>query len=401
MTCIGNSGSLEQHADQWVDQGLEGVVVLSGNRNFPGRVNPKLPAGYLASPALCVAYAIAGTININIEKDPITFDAKGKPVYLHDLMPSDAEVSAIEKQVVTTDLFAQRKAQVWDGTIHWQKLDGERSILFPWEAKSTYLRRPKYLEDIQLEPKQTLEFQNAKALFVLGDNVTTDHISPAFSIPAKSLAGQWLLEHGEDPKDLNQYSTRRSNHEVMLRGAFTNPAIENLQVQHLAEVPKGQGVWSWNVKQDQVLPLYDAAQEYVAEQIPTVVFAGINYGAGSSRDWAAKAQALLGVKAVIAQSVERIHRSNLIGMGILPLLFQEGESVEKLNLSGNESFDFSGLDDLKVGNNVICMTIRSQTEADKQCNLELRIDSLQEIRYLMNGGILPFVIRKMVNKSAA
>lgn len=333
MTCIGNSGSLEKHADLWVNQGLEGVVVLSGNRNFPGRVNPKLPAGYLASPALCVAYAIAGTININIEKDPITFDAKGKPVYLQDLMPLDAEVTAIEKQVVTTDLFAQRKAQVWDGTTHWQKLEGKKSILFPWDAKSTYLRRPQYLEDIQLEPKQSLEFKDAKALFVLGDNVTTDHISPAFSIPAKSLAGQWLLEHGEDPKDLNQYSTRRSNHEVMLRGAFTNPAIENLQVQHLPEVPKGQGVWSWNVNQNQVLPLYDAAQEYVAQQISTVVFAGINYGAGSSRDWAAKAQALLGVKAVIAQSVERIHRSNLIGMGILPLLFQEGSSVEKLNLS--------------------------------------------------------------------
>ncbi|MHA3093156.1 aconitate hydratase AcnA [Acinetobacter brisouii] len=401
MTCIGNSGSLEQHADQWVEQGLEGVVVLSGNRNFPGRVNPKLPAGYLASPALCVAYALAGTIMLNLEHDPVTHDASGQAVYLKDLMPSDEEVAAIEKQVVSSDFFVQRKAQLWEGTSHWKMLSSEHSVLFPWKPTSTYLRRPKYLEDIPLQPKQTLAFQDAKALFVLGDNVTTDHISPAFSIPANSLAGQWLLERGESPEDLNQYSTRRSNHEVMLRGAFTNPAIENQLVQQEPNVPKGQGVWTWDAEHQQVQPLYLAAQSYLARDIPTIVFAGINYGAGSSRDWAAKAQALLGVKAVVARSIERIHRSNLIGMGILPLLFQAGQSVEDLELSGQESFDFSGFDDLQVGNNAITMHIKLPQQPDKKVMLDLRIDSLQELRYLINGGILPFVIRKTIQKTSS
>ncbi|MFL4396776.1 aconitate hydratase AcnA [Acinetobacter pittii] len=399
MTCIGNSGSLEQHADQWVDQGLKGVVVLSGNRNFSGRVNPKLPAGYLASPALCVAYAIAGTILINLENDPIAYDAKNQPIFLKDLMPTDAEVRAIEQAVVTADLFIDRKAQIWNGTSHWQKLKGEYSELFPWDINSTYLRRPKYLENIGLEPRNNLAFKNAKALFVLGDNVTTDHISPAYSIPANSLAGEWLIKRGERIEDLNQYSTRRSNHEVMLRGAFTNPAIENLQLKNVSDAPKNQGVWAWNLKHEQIQPLYDVAQEYVNTKIPTIVFAGINYGSGSSRDWAAKAQALLGVKAVIAQSIERIHRSNLIGMGILPLLFKNGEKTEDLQLNGNETFSFSGLEDLSVGNNNIVMTIQSEHISDKEIELDLRIDSSQEIRYLINGGILPYVIRKIVNKS--
>lgn len=399
MTCIGNSGSLEQHADQWVDQGLKGVVVLSGNRNFSGRVNPKLPAGYLASPALCIAYAIAGTILINLEKDPIAYDIEGQPIYLKDLMPTDAEVKAIEKAVVTADLFISRKEQIWNGTSHWQKLKGDYSELFPWNINSTYLRRPKYLENIGLEPRENLAFNNAKALFVLGDNVTTDHISPAYSIPANSLAGKWLIERGEHVEDLNQYSTRRSNHEVMLRGAFTNPAIENLQLKDESTAPKNQGVWAWNLKHTQIQPLYGVAEEYVKAQIPTIVFAGINYGSGSSRDWAAKAQALLGVKAVVAQSIERIHRSNLIGMGILPLLFKNEQKFEDLQLNGDETFSFSGFDKLCVGNNNIVMTIRSEHISDKQIDLDLRIDSSQEIRYLIHGGILPYVIRKIVKKS--
>lgn len=399
MTCIGNSGSLEQHADQWVDQGLKGVVVLSGNRNFSGRVNPKLPAGYLASPALCIAYAIAGTILINLEKDPIAYDIEGQPIYLKDLMPTDAEVKAIEKAVVTADLFISRKEQIWSGTSHWQKLKGDYSELFPWNINSTYLRRPKYLENIGLEPRENLAFNNAKALFVLGDNVTTDHISPAYSIPANSLAGKWLIERGEHVEDLNQYSTRRSNHEVMLRGAFTNPAIENLQLKDESTAPKNQGVWAWNLKHTQIQPLYGVAEEYVKAQIPTIVFAGINYGSGSSRDWAAKAQALLGVKAVVAQGIERIHRSNLIGMGILPLSFKNEQKFEDLQLNGDETFSFSGFDKLCVGNNNIVMTIRSEHISDKQIDLDLRIDSSQEIRYLIHGGILPYVIRKIVKKS--
>lgn len=399
MTCIGNSGSLESHANDWVEQGLEGVVVLSGNRNFPSRVNPKLLSGYLASPALCVAYAIAGTILINIEKDPLALDQAGKPVYLKDLMPTDLEVAAIENEVVQPEYFKKRKEQVWDGSTHWQSLKGERSVLFPWVDSSTYLRRPKYLENIGLTVKECLKLKNAQTLCVVGDNVTTDHISPAYSIPANSLAGQWLLERGEHPADLNQYSTRRSNHEVMLRGAFTHKAIENVLTRNHPDVPKGQGVWTWNIEKTAVQPLYEAAQGYVEQHVPTLIFAGINYGAGSSRDWAAKAQALLGVKAVVAQSIERIHRSNLIGMGILPLIFQAGQKVADLNLSGKEKFDFSGLENLNVGTNTVTMTIKTDQQLDRNVLLDLRIDSLQEIRYLMNGGILPFVIRKIVNNS--
>ncbi|MGY2259691.1 aconitate hydratase AcnA [Pseudomonas sp. SDO55104_S430] len=396
MTCIGNSGSLEEHVDQFADQGLKGVVVLSGNRNFEGRVNPKIPAGYLASPALCVAYAIAGTIDIDLEADVLARDRDGNPVYLHDLMPTDAAIAEQVAQVVKPEFFRDRLAKVWDGTHHWQALSAEGSVQFPWSPQSTYLRRPQYLADISAEAKTTLAISGARTLMVLGDNVTTDHISPAYSIPADSLAGQWLLEHGENRDDLNQYSTRRSNHEVMLRGAFTNKSVRNLQ---LGDNQPGEGAWAWNADHSRCLPLYEAAQSYAASHTPMIVFAGINYGAGSSRDWAAKAQALLGVKAVVAQSIERIHRSNLIGMGVLPLQFGAGQSVADLALQGDESFDFLGLDEIGVGNNRVVMVIRRGNGEEQRIELSLRIDSQQEIRYLLNGGVLPFVIRKVVKRT--
>lgn len=396
MTCIGNSGSLEEHVEHFADQGLKGVVVLSGNRNFEGRVNPKVPAGYLASPALCVAYAIAGTIDIDLESQALAQDRHGNPVYLRDLMPSDAEIAAQVAKVVKPEFFQQRLAKVWDGTHHWQSLSAEGSVQFPWNPSSTYLRRPQYLADIPADPKTTLAINGARTLMVLGDNVTTDHISPAYSIPADSLAGQWLLERGEHPQDLNQYSTRRSNHEVMLRGAFTNKAVRN---RLLGDVQPGLGAWAWNADNTQCLPLYEAAKSYAAMHIPMVVFAGINYGAGSSRDWAAKAQMLLGVKAVVAQSIERIHRSNLIGMGVIPLQFKPGQSVDDLALQGDECFDFLGLDDLVVGDNRVRMLIQRGNGEQQQVELGVRIDSLQEIRYLVNGGVLPFVIRKVVQRT--
>lgn len=396
MTCIGNSGKLEEHVETFADQGLKGVVVLSGNRNFEGRVNPKVPAGYLASPALCVAYAIAGTIDIDLTSQPLAEDAEGNAVYLHDLMPSDAEIAAQVAEVVKPEFFQQRLATVWEGTHHWQALSAEGSVQFPWSPESTYLRRPQYLADIQAEPKASLAISGAHALMVLGDNVTTDHISPAGAIPANSLAGQWLLERGEDPQDLNQYSTRRSNHEVMLRGAFTNKSVKN---RLLGESQPGQGAWAWNADHSECLPLYEAAKSYAAQNTPMVVFAGINYGAGSSRDWAAKAQALLGVKAVVAQSIERIHRSNLIGMGVLPLVFQPGQCADDLRLDGSEQFDFVGLDDLVVGENPISLIIRRAEGHRDEVKVIARIDSQQEVRYLSNGGVLPFVIRKVVART--
>ncbi|MFJ9993529.1 aconitate hydratase AcnA [Pseudomonas putida] len=394
MTCIGNSGKLETHVEAFADRGLKGVVVLSGNRNFEGRVNPKVPAGYLASPALCVAFAIAGRIDIDLTRDPLGQDSAGNPVHLHDLMPADDEVQALVAQVVKPEFFQQRLATVWDGTHHWQALSAEGSVQFPWDARSTYLRRPQYLADIQADPKASLAIENARTLMVLGDNVTTDHISPAGAIPASSLAGQWLLARGEDPQDLNQYSTRRSNHEVMLRGAFTNKSVRN---RLLGDSQPGVGAWAWNADHSQCLPLYEAAQSYAGT--PMVVFAGINYGAGSSRDWAAKAQALLGVRAVVARSIERIHRSNLIGMGVLPLLFPAGQGVEDLQLDGSEQFDFIGLDELRVGDNRIRLQVRRVDGGVDEAELIARLDSQQEIRYLSNGGVLPYVIRKVVQRT--
>jgi aconitate hydratase len=396
MTCIGNSGKLEEHVEVFADQGLKGVVVLSGNRNFEGRVNPKVPAGYLASPALCVAYAIAGTIDIDLESQPLGQSHNGEPVYLRDLMPSDTEVAAQVIKVVKPEFFQQRLATVWDGTHHWQALSAEGSVQFPWSPDSTYLRRPEYLAGIKAEPNTSLAISGARILMVLGDNITTDHISPAGAIPAKSLAGQWLLERGEDPQDLNQYSTRRSNHEVMLRGAFTNKTVKNLL---LGDEQPGQGGWAWNADHSECLPLYQASKSYTDRQTSMVMFAGINYGAGSSRDWAAKAQALLGVKAVVARSIERIHRSNLIGMGVIPLQFKPGMSVEDLQLQGTERLDFLGLDGLAVGDNSVTLIIHRTTGDLQHVELAVRIDSLQEIRYLINGGVLPFVIRKVVART--
>ena len=398
MTCIGNSGKLEEHVEHFADQGLKGVVVLSGNRNFEGRVNPKVPAGYLASPALCVAYAIAGTIDIDLTSQPLATDAGGQPVFLQDLMPSDADIADEVAKVVKPEFFQHRLATVWEGTHHWQALSAEGSVQFPWRPESTYLRRPQYLADIQAQPKASLAINGARALMVLGDNVTTDHISPAGAIPANSLAGQWLLERGEDPQDLNQYSTRRSNHEVMLRGAFTNKSVKN---RLLGDQQPGLGAWAWNADHSECLPLYEAAKSYALQKTPMVVFAGINYGAGSSRDWAAKAQALLGVKAVVAQSIERIHRSNLIGMGVLPLVFKPGQSVDDLRLDGSEQFDFLGLDELAVGENLIKLIVHRADGRRDEAEVIARVDSQQEVRYLANGGVLPFVIRKVVARTRA
>lgn len=391
MTCIGNSGGLAAMADAAVAQGLRGVAVLSGNRNFEGRVNPKLPAGYLASPALVVAYALAGNIRIDLERQPLGSDASGRPVWLRDILPADEEVAALAARVLRPELFRQRTATVWAGTPQWQALSAPPSVRYGWDPRSTYLRRPRYLESVAAEPPPRLALRGARALMVLGDNVTTDHISPAGAIPADSAAGRWLLARGESPDDLNQYSTRRSNHEVMLRGAYTNKAVRN----RLVGDRGGAGAWAWDADRRAVLPLYDAAATYVQRGIPLLVFAGRNYGAGSSRDWAAKAQALLGVRAVVARGFERIHRSNLIGMGVLPLCFTGEDDAEQLALDGTESFDLLGLDALRVGDNLLTLRLRRADGAQRDVAVSLRLDAAQEIRYLAHGGVLPYVVRKM------
>ncbi|GAB2898607.1 aconitate hydratase AcnA [Paralcaligenes ginsengisoli] len=396
MTCIGNSGRLESHVEKLADKGFKGVAVLSGNRNFAGRVNPKVPAGYLASPALVVAYALAGTVDINIEADPIAQDALGKDIYLHDLMPSDEQVGSTVNTYLRKEDFRARARTVWDGTPHWAALDAAASTQFEWDSHSTYLRRPQYLEAVARQPGASGSLRGARVLMHLGDNVTTDHISPAGAIPAASLAGQWLLERGEDPADLNQYSTRRSNHEVMLRGAYTNQAVNN-KVAGTGNA--GSGGWAWNASRSQVLPVYEASRSYLEQNIPLVIIGGINYGAGSSRDWAAKAQSLLGVRAVIAQSFERIHRSNLIGMGVYPIEFMADFDSASLVLQGDEILDFDGLGVLHPGVNELVLTISRAGQTLRSLPLVLRIDSDQEIRYLDHGGVLPFVIRKMLARS--
>ncbi|MNQ10295.1 Aconitate hydratase [compost metagenome] len=391
MTCIGNSGSLEEHMERFSDQGLKTVVVLSGNRNFEGRVNPRVQVGYLASPALVVAYALAGTIDMDIQTEPLGQDAEGNDVYLHELMPSEEQIQALVSQTVRPDLFRKRNAMLWDGTHHWQALSASGSVQFPWAPNSTYLRRPIYLQNVKPQASTELSIHDARVLMVLGDNVTTDHISPASAIPLESQAGQWLTERGENPNDLNQYSTRRSNHEVMMRGAFVNRAVKN---QLLEQQPREGGFAT--AFDGSIQRVYDAALSYVVKEVPLVIFAGFNYGAGSSRDWAAKAQATLGVKAVIAQSFERIHRSNLIGMGILPITFAAGADAPSLRLSGNESLDFSGLETLQVGANSVSLTISCADGSQTSVSLTLQLDSQQEILYLKQGGILPYVVRKVV-----
>lgn len=397
MTCIGNSGELEERVERLADQGFKGVAVLSGNRNFAGRVNPKVPAGYLASPALVVAYALAGTVNINIEVDPIAQDKSGKGIYLHDLMPTDEQVKHLLNLHLRKEDFQARARSVWDGTHHWATLKAAASTLFDWDPRSTYLRRPQYLEFIPPVPAPQTSLTRARVLMQLGDNVTTDHISPAGAIPVNSLAGQWLLERGEDPADLNQYSTRRSNHEVMLRGAYTNPAVKNRIIGTQTIEPGGQ---AWDAARSDILPVYEASRSYLERNIPLIIVAGINYGAGSSRDWAAKAQALLGVKAVLALSFERIHRSNLIGMGVYPIEFGTDFDAESLVLHGDEELDLDGLANLGLGSNAISLSIKRAGDADLLLALSLHIDSEQELQYLHHGGVLPFVIRKMLGRTA-
>jgi aconitate hydratase A / 2-methylisocitrate dehydratase len=383
-TCIGNSGPLPEEISRAVDQGdLAVCSVLSGNRNFEGRINQDVKMNYLASPPLCVAYALAGTMDVDLYADPLGTDANGDEVYLRDLWPSEQEVHALIEDAVQSDMFRKSYGEVFDGDERWNTLEVPGGDTFAWDPGSTYVRRPPFFEGIAAEPAKPGDIEVARVLALLGDSVTTDHISPAGAIKKDSPAGLYLQEHGVKPKDFNSYGSRRGNHEVMMRGTFANIRLRNLLA------PGTEGGVTVHFGSGEQMPIYDAAMRYAQDDTPLVVLAGKEYGSGSSRDWAAKGTKLLGVRAVIAESFERIHRSNLVGMGVLPLQFPDGESVESLGLTGQETFSITGID----GGRAREVTVRAD---DQEFTARVRIDTPKEVEYYRHGGILQFVLRQLV-----
>ncbi len=383
-TCIGNSGPLPEQVSAAVAEGdLAVVSVLSGNRNFEGRINPDVKMNYLASPPLVVAYALAGTMDLDLTTEPLGTGADGSPVLLADIWPSPADVARVVGEAITEQMYADSYADVFAGDARWQAIEVPAGDAFVWDPDSTYVRKPPYFDGMPREPAPLTDIAGARVLAVLGDSVTTDHISPAGSIKGSSPAGDYLREHGVAPKDFNSYGSRRGNHEVMIRGTFANIRLRN----QLAPGTEG-GV---TIKDGEVMSIYDAAQAYAADGTPLVVLAGKEYGSGSSRDWAAKGTALLGVRAVIAESYERIHRSNLIGMGVLPLQFAPGDTAASLGLSGQESFTIEGV---AAGDRVPRqLTVKAD---EQQFTVTVRIDTPGEQGYYRHGGIMPFVLRSLL-----
>jgi aconitate hydratase len=392
MTCIGNSGTLEPAVVAAVEeQGLCGIGVLSGNRNFDGRVNRHLAGAYLASPALVVAYALAGTMTCDLATEPLGMDAGGKAVMLADLWPRDEEIRDHIRRFVQPALFTEAYRDVYAGPRQWQALAAAAGTQFAWEERSDYIRRPPYFDGLTREPPGAPRVTNARPLVVLGDNVTTDHISPASTIPADSLAGRYLTGRGTAMRDLNQFSTRRSNHEVMLRGAFSNAKLNN---ELLTGDRARAGGYAWDAAGAQVMTVYEAAATYREQNIPLIILAGKNYGAGSSRDWGAKAPALLGVRVVIAESFERIHRSNLIALGVIPLTFEPGQTRRDLCRNARDSFSFEGLDALAVGRNRVAVRVRHADGTETTATAWCELDAEREAAYLRQGGVLPRVVRR-------
>jgi aconitate hydratase len=389
-TCIGNSGPLAEPVSDCIRKNdLVSCSVLSGNRNFEGRVNPDVKANYLASPPLVVAYAIAGSLNVDITKDPIGNDRKGNPVYLKDIWPSSKEIADVVRKSVTKKMFKDRYSDVFKGDVAWRKIKVEGGKTYSWQSTSTYVQSPPYFEGMQMEPEPINDVKDARILALLGDSITTDHISPAGAIKQDSPAGHYLRDHQVRPVDFNSYGSRRGNDQVMVRGTFGNIRIKNLMV------PGVEGGVTKHYPSGKKMPIYDAAMKYRDEGVPLVVFAGKEYGTGSSRDWAAKGTRLLGVRAVIAESFERIHRSNLIGMGVLPLQFSSGQSWSKLKLTGNEQVSISGLESgMKPGMDVPAVITYADGKK-KKINLLCRIDTLDELEYYRNGGILHYVLRNL------
>ncbi|WWR58107.1 aconitate hydratase [Saccharopolyspora sp. SCSIO 74807] len=394
-TCIGNSGPLPEEISAAIQQNdLAVTSVLSGNRNFEGRINPDVKMNYLASPPLVIAYALAGSMDFDFETDPLGHDTEGKPVFLRDIWPSPKEIQEVMDSAITQEMFTKDYSDVFAGDERWRSLPTPEGETFEWDTESTYVRKPPYFEGMGMEPEPVSDISGARVLALLGDSVTTDHISPAGAIKPDSPAGKYLSEHGIDRKDFNSYGSRRGNHEVMIRGTFANIRLRNLLLDDV------QGGYTRDFTQDggpQAF-IYDAAQNYAAEGTPLVVLGGKEYGSGSSRDWAAKGTRLLGVQAVIAESFERIHRSNLIGMGVIPLQFPAGSTAKSLGLDGTETFDLSGITKLNEGETPAAVHVVA-TKADGstvEFEAPVRIDTPGEADYYRNGGILQYVLRNMI-----
>jgi aconitate hydratase len=383
-TCIGNSGPLPPEISEAIEEGdLVVCSVLSGNRNFEARIHPEVKANYLASPPLVVAYALAGRMDVDLVNEPLGQDEDGNDVYLKDLWPSGRKIQETITASIHGEMFSRTYADVFTGDETWRGLPVPEGELFAWDPDSTYVRRPPYFEGMSRQPQRVGDIVGARCLVIAGDSVTTDHISPAGAIRPDSPAGRYLIEHGVERKDFNSYGSRRGNHEVMVRGTFANVRFKNLLV------PGSEGTWTVHLPDGEEMTIYDASQRYVADGVPLIVIAGQEYGTGSSRDWAAKGPNLLGVRAVIAESYERIHRSNLLMMGILPLQFMPGEGREQLGLSGREEFSVTGVENAEAHE----VTVRAD---DKKFRARLRLDTPREREYLRHGGILRFVLRRLL-----
>jgi aconitate hydratase len=395
-TCIGNSGPLPMEISDAIQRrSLVACSVLSGNRNFEGRINSDVRANYLMSPPLVVAFALAGRIDIDLQHEPLGTDSNGVPVFLRDIWPSSAEVERTLTGAIQSDMYRRSYSAVYAGDERWNALEVPEGDRFAWSPESTYVRRPPYFEGMsKTNPERVAEIRGARVLAILGDSVTTDHISPAGSIKKDSPAGRYLTSRGVSPADFNSYGSRRGNHEVLVRGTFANTRIRN----RLA--PNTEGGVTTHLPTGEVMPIYDAALRYQADGTPLLVLAGKEYGSGSSRDWAAKGPALQGVRAVIAESYERIHRSNLVGMGILPLQFATGDSAERLHLTGREIYDVEGLSDA-IGSRfaagrILQIHARREDGSETRFPVTIRIDTPQEILYYLHGGILPYVLRQLL-----
>ncbi|GAC1437123.1 MAG: aconitate hydratase AcnA [Terriglobales bacterium] len=396
-TCIGNSGPLPEEVSREIDENnLVVASVLSGNRNFEGRINSEVRANYLMSPPLVVAFALAGRIDLDLKADAIGKDQQGKPVFLADIWPSQREVEEAIHMSISSAMFRSSYAEVYEGDQRWRSLPVPKGETYSWEKDSTYIRRAPYFDDMTLKPSSVADIKHARVLAVLGDSVTTDHISPAGSIKKDSPAGKYLIEHGVKPADFNSYGSRRGNHEVMVRGTFANVRLRNKMV------PDLEGGFTRHLPDGEEMSIFDASEKYIAEGIPLVIVAGKEYGSGSSRDWAAKGPRLLGVRVAIAESYERIHRSNLVGMGILPLQFVNGDSAQSHNLTGEEIFEFGPIRDL-VENFAPGRTLKVTARAENRTTdfeTLVRIDTPQEAQYYSNGGILQYVLRQLLASKA-
>ena len=365
------------------------MAVLSGNRNFEGRINPLVRASYLASPPLVVAYALAGDIRRNLASDPIGKDRGGKDVYLRELWPSADEVNEEIRKSLKVEMFKREYERIFDGDENWQRMSAPTGPSYEWDSESTYVREPPYFEGLEPQPNALTDIVDARALVMVGDSITTDHISPAGSIPPDSPAGRYLIEHGVERVEFNSYGARRGNHEVMVRGTFANIRLRN-------QLTNREGYWTVHLPDNEEMTIFAASERYRSEAVPLVALAGKEYGSGSSRDWAAKGPLLLGIRAVIAESFERIHRSNLVGMGILPLQFQPGASRESVGLTGTERFTIRGLAaGLKPGQSIE-VEARSDDGNSKRFTVSCRLDNQTDVDYLQHGGVLPMVLRQLM-----